>query len=213
MWNKPWYNVADKLLSPNITEDSLQIRVNDNSIIIDSAKTNGNTNLFDDRKIEFGNNLNTITNGLNNWNRLNSVTDHVETELNFFRLNHFLRLLDGYDALFDYVKKETTKGLSTEEKIKNGIPLGLGASKTAKRKWVRYQIMNGLNISHEHEDRIYKALNRIKHIINAKLYSIRDLAQAGASPRFFQLLTNSEYELFLNKISNGSKHTLNRLNV
>ncbi|CAG8707851.1 771_t:CDS:2, partial [Racocetra fulgida] len=66
VWNKPWYNVADKLLSPNITEDSLQIRVNDNSIIIDLAKTNGNTNLFDDRKIEFGNNLNTITNGLNN---------------------------------------------------------------------------------------------------------------------------------------------------
>jgi hypothetical protein len=38
---------------------------------------------------------------------------------------------------------------------------------------------------------------------NKKLYLIRDLAIAKASPRFFQTLSDKEFDLFIKKISDG----------
>ncbi|CAG8631872.1 16070_t:CDS:2, partial [Racocetra fulgida] len=160
---------------------------------------------FDQNMPIFGDTIESIKNGYRMWKETEANMKILETRLNYFRICHFYKLLEAYISLYNLAIKETPhehRFLNVEQKIQEGISLGVGTSKTAIRKWVRIRMLQILGVdTDKSEERIFKALLRINFILTNGISSKEELAIAGATRRFFESSTKLEFLAFLTKIT------------
>ncbi|RIB00350.1 hypothetical protein C2G38_2051724, partial [Gigaspora rosea] len=126
-------------------------------------------------------NKKTCSDGFTKWNEIENLAKRVSEEVTHFRLNHFLKLIDGYLALFKFAGQETPeeyKNYNDDQKIENGIALGRDKSSHLKLKWVKFQIRKFLGMGIRNENKKYIALWRIKFIVDNKIKTTKELAKA-----------------------------------
>ncbi|CAG8856801.1 33254_t:CDS:1, partial [Gigaspora margarita] len=93
--------------------------------------------------------------------------------------------------------------MSIKQKKDSGIPLGITASFRSIRGWVGYRMKLFLQIKSRGERRFWTAICRIRFILNESLATVEQLVNSGASPYFFQLLSDEDFNNFLILIANG----------
>ncbi|KAF0390468.1 hypothetical protein F8M41_010849 [Gigaspora margarita] len=159
-----------------------------------------------ENRLDFGNNIKSISEGFTKWNEIELLAKRVSEEVTHFRLNHFLKLIDGYLALFKFASQETPekyKNYNNDQKIENGIALSRDKSSHLKLKWVKFHIRKFLETGTRTENKMYNALWHIKFIVDNQIKTTKELAKAGGSPRFFQNLSNDKFNHFLFEITGG----------
>ncbi|CAG8444681.1 27273_t:CDS:10 [Dentiscutata erythropus] len=153
----------------------------------------------------FGNTIKSIKKGFSKWNNMETGIKILDAKLNYFQICHIYSLLGAYISLYNLAIKETShkyKFLNVDQKINKGISLGVGARKTAIRKWIKIQMLQILGVDTEKlEERIFKALLRINFILINGISSKKELAIAGATRRFFETSTKVEFGFFLFRIT------------
>ncbi|CAG8484120.1 45571_t:CDS:2, partial [Gigaspora margarita] len=185
---KEWSTIAHSLLSPESDDFSLQIKFQNNSICLDLIN-------FDEHRFNFQDNFESIINELKIWKKMDSTLEIVNSEVIYFRINHYLILFDAYTALFNQARKDTP-----------GEYKNYNANAVRNRKWVRFHIKSILKLkTTKSKERKYNASWRIKFLVDNDITTIKKLVKAGASPRFFETITFAEFDLFLTKITDG-KH-------
>ncbi|CAG8672566.1 10669_t:CDS:2, partial [Dentiscutata erythropus] len=182
-----WQIISQALHNPSTENCSILVNVQNNGInfnlMYDYIAMKFDQKLFELRDSD---DIKIIKREFSSWIRRNSVMDFLDTELNIYKLRHFLQLYNGYAALFEFVRKNTPdefESLSLDQKIEQGIPLRLETTKA--------------------ESRIWTALCRIKFILENGIKSIRELAQADAICRFIENIFKENFSSFLYDISEG----------
>ncbi|CAG8841026.1 24610_t:CDS:2, partial [Racocetra persica] len=126
---------AQALLNPEPETCSLQVKVLNNNIFFDLKHSDGSMNF--ERLINFGDDIKSIKTKFENWRTIDQVITKMQTELEYYKLCYFFKLINRYSALYKLVIKEPQddlKKLSLKEKINNGISLGANAKSKSKRK-------------------------------------------------------------------------------
>ncbi|CAG8637567.1 23720_t:CDS:2, partial [Gigaspora rosea] len=207
---KEWLDVANALNNPESDDLSLQVNVQNNSIYFNLGNNCRSFNF--ENRLDFGDEIKSISEGFDKWNKIELLAKSVSEEVTHYRLNHFLKLIDRYLALFKFASQETPeeyKNCSDNQKIVNGIALGRDKSSHLKLNWVKFHIRKFLEIVPRSENKMYNALWCIKFIVDNQIKTTKELAKAGGSPRFFQNLSNDEFNRFLSEITGGiSKSSL-----
>ncbi|RIB00457.1 hypothetical protein C2G38_2256684 [Gigaspora rosea] len=209
-YKKEWLDVANALNNPESDDLSLQVNVQNNSIYFNLGNNCRSFNF--ENRLDFGDEIKSISEGFDKWNKIELLAKSVSEEVTHYRLNHFLKLIDRYLALFKFASQETPeeyKNCSDNQKIVNGIALGRDKSSHLKLNWVKFHIRKFLEIVPRSENKMYNALWCIKFIVDNQIKTTKELAKAGGSPRFFQNLSNDEFNRFLSEITGGiSKSSL-----
>ncbi|RIB01067.1 hypothetical protein C2G38_2150618 [Gigaspora rosea] len=201
---KEWLDVANALNNPESDDLSLQVNVQNNSIYFNLGNNCRSFNF--ENRLDFGDEIKSISEGFDKWNKIELLAKNVSEEVTHYRLNHFLKLIDRYLALFKFLSQETPKeykNCSDNQKIGNRIALGRDKSSHLKLKCDKFHIRKFLGIVPRSENKMYNALWRIKFIVDNQIKTTKELAKAGGSPRFFQNLSNDEFNRFLSEITGG----------
>ncbi|CAG8834432.1 7554_t:CDS:2, partial [Gigaspora margarita] len=155
--------------------------------------------------IDFGNELGSVEEGLKTWSSIDNNIENVYAEVKLQRFCHFLKLYDAYVVLFQLAIKEPSSSnqkISIKQKKDSGIPLGITAPFRSIRGWVGYRMKSFLQIKSRGERRFWIAICRIRFILNENLTTVKQLVNSGASPHFFQLLSDEDFNNFLILIAN-----------
>ncbi|CAG8629405.1 2534_t:CDS:2, partial [Scutellospora calospora] len=113
-------DIAHALLNPEPETCSLQVKALNNNISFVLKESYSSMNFKE--PINFGDDIKTIQEKFKNWINVNNVATKVQDELEYYKLCHFFKLLNGYAVLYKLVIKELQnnfKNLSLIEKIKN----------------------------------------------------------------------------------------------
>ncbi|RIB15677.1 hypothetical protein C2G38_2039164 [Gigaspora rosea] len=155
--------------------------------------------------IDFGNELGSVEEGLKTWSSIDENIEKVYAEVKLQRFCHFLKLYDAYVVLFQLAIKEppgNSQKMSIKQKKDSRIPLGITTPFRSIRGWVGYRMASFLQIKSRGERRFWTAICRIRFILNEDLATVRQLVNSGASPHFFQLLSDKDFNNFLILIAN-----------
>jgi hypothetical protein len=155
--------------------------------------------------IDFGNKLGSVKEGLKTWSSIDKNIEKVYAEVKLQRFCHFLKLYDAYTVLFQLAIKEppdSNQKMSIKLKKDSGIPLGITAPFRSIRGWVGCKMKSFLQIKSRGERRIWTAIYRIRFILNESLSTVKQLVNSSASPHFFQLLSDEDFNNFLILIAN-----------
>ncbi|KAF0433486.1 hypothetical protein F8M41_005059 [Gigaspora margarita] len=162
--------------------------------------------------IDFGNELGSVKEGLITWSSIDKNIERVYAEVKLQRFFHFLKLYDAYVVLFQLAIKEppgSNQKMSIKQKKESGIPLGITAQFRSIRGWVGFRMKSFLQIKSRGERRFWTAICRIRFILNESLATVKQLVNSGASPHFFQMLSDEDFDNFLILIANGKPVNFN----